>query len=424
MIGAVTPTEVLLWARLSGPFSFSVSYGETTDEADLRPTETVTARAEDDFTVVLRLRDLKPDTMYYYCRAHVDGRSPKYLSQLLPTPFRTAPAGPARFSIGFGSCAKSSENSTQEIWRQVSQVTPRLFFWIGDNVYANTLVPQVLAEEYRRQRDITLRHPALRSIPQLAVWDDHDYGVGDGDRTNPMRGDALKVFKQYWPNPAYGLPRTPGVFFKFSYGGVDFFCLDERYHRDPAAGADGPGKSILGAAQFDWLVRELRASRAPFKLLIGGSGWTDLRGPHGDSWAAYLHERGRLFDFLRDEQVSGVMLLSGDMHQGQVNVIRRSAAGAYDLVEFVSSPLATEMNTSHYTSPNEPALRAPYTNANNFGWLTFDLTNADPTVSFELVNEIGFSVYRPVQIRASQLRNGISIWRDLADAVAKQSLTP
>src|SRR5262245_43533796 len=66
MIGAVSPTEVLLWARLSGPFSFSVSCGETTDDADLRPSETVTARAEDDFTVVLRLRELKPDTTYYY----------------------------------------------------------------------------------------------------------------------------------------------------------------------------------------------------------------------------------------------------------------------------------------------------------------------------------------------------------------------
>jgi alkaline phosphatase D len=150
-------------------------------------------------------------------------------------------------------------------------------------------------------------------------------------------------------------------------------------------------------------------------VLIGGSGWTDHRGPGGDSWAAYLHERARLLDFIRDERVAGVLLLSGDMHQGQINTIRRSNDGAYDLIEFVSSPLATETYTSSYTSPAEPALRPNYSSGCNFGHLTFDLTIPDPTVTLELINDLGLSVYAPVRIRASQLRNGTSIWRDLMD---------
>lgn len=405
MIGAVGQNEALLWARLSGPYTFSLSYGETPDPGDQVKSETVTARAEDDYTVHLRLTGLKPGTRYYYSRMAVDGRSPKYLAQRLAVPFCTAPAGPSRFSIGFGSCAKYEEDRVQTIWNQVSAARPDLFFWIGDNVYANTLLPQILQEQYRQQREITLAYPVMRSIPQLAVWDDHDYGVGDGDRRNPMREGSLRVFKQYWANPGYGLPEVPGIFFKYSYGGVDFFVLDERTYRDPAALDASPDKSILGKAQFEWLLHGLKESRAAFKVLVGGSGWSDQRGPHGDSWAAYRDQRERLFDFIRDEHVGGVLLLGGDMHQGQLNVIPRKAKGGYDLVEFIASPLATEMNTSDYVSPDEPPLRKPYSNDCNFGYLTFDLTKEDPTVTLELINQIGFSVWEPLRLKASELRN-------------------
>ncbi|MBL9216820.1 MAG: alkaline phosphatase D family protein [Opitutaceae bacterium] len=414
MLGAVEGDGARLWVRLSGPYAINIGYGERPDALDRR-SATVTARAEDDYTAIVRLEGLAPGRTYYYGAIEIDGRSPKSLARRPATPFRTAPAGPARFTVGFGSCAKSADDDVQPVWRQVSLLNPDLFLWLGDNVYANAVVPQIIAEEYRRQREITLRYPALRSIPQLAVWDDHDFGVGDGDRTNPVREGALTVFRQYWANPAGGLPDTPGVFFHYAYGGVDFFFLDERYYRDPAVLPDTPAKTILGPAQREWLRRGLKASRAPFKVLAGGSGWTDLRGPAGDSWAAYLAERAALFDFIRDENITGVLLLSGDMHQGQVNVIRRSEAGAYDLVEFVSSPLATENYTSSYTSPNEPGLRVPYSGGNNFGHLTFDLTAPDPTVTFQLYDAYGIGAYVPVRIRASQLRNGVSLWRELMD---------
>ncbi|MFQ5739432.1 MAG: iron-containing alcohol dehydrogenase, partial [Acidobacteriota bacterium] len=68
--------------------------------------------------------------------------------------------------------------------------------------------PDILAEEYRRQREVPRLQPLLRSRPQLAIWDDHDYGLNDSDRTNPVKKEALRVFQQYWANPAYGLPRA------------------------------------------------------------------------------------------------------------------------------------------------------------------------------------------------------------------------
>src|SRR5690606_14947092 len=158
--------------------------------------------------------------------------------------------------------------------------------------------PDVLAEEYRRQRNVPALQQLLRSTPQLAVWDDHDYGLNDHDRTSPMREAALAVFRRYWANPSYGLPDAPGVFFRWSYGRVDWFFLDVRSYRDPNREPDGPAKSMLGVKQLEWLRNGLRASSAPFKLLVSGSGWSKAKGPGGDSWASYLDERDRLFDWI------------------------------------------------------------------------------------------------------------------------------
>ncbi|MCB1121986.1 MAG: alkaline phosphatase D family protein, partial [Verrucomicrobiae bacterium] len=130
------------------------------------------------------------------------------------------------------------------------------------------LYGKFLAEEYRSQRQVRSLQPVLRSIPNLAIWDDHDYGLNGHDRENPIKDVALKVFKDYWANPGYGLPDAPGVFFQYSYGGVDFFFLDGRYYRDPATMDDGPGKTMLGSKQLAWLKAGLKKSQAPFKFLI------------------------------------------------------------------------------------------------------------------------------------------------------------
>ena len=84
--------------------------------------------------------------------------------------------------------------------------------------------------------------PLLRSTPQLAIWDDHDFGYNDSDGLNPMKQGALQVFQNYWANPDNDRGGMPGIWFKHSHGGVDFFFLDGRYHRDPSATPDTPAR--------------------------------------------------------------------------------------------------------------------------------------------------------------------------------------
>lgn len=411
MIGFPGAHHFTVWVRVSGALPVQVEYARDRAFRDTRTTSPVLATADGDFIAVIRVEGLEPNTRYYY-RVLVDGVVDRYQ----PTPYatQTAPEGPADFRVAFGSCARYAWDREQQVFDGVVSQAPDLFFWLGDNVYADTEAPEMIADELRRQRGVARMQPLIRSVPQLAIWDDHDFGYNNSDGSSPGKHQALAVFRRYWANPSFGLPATPGVFFDFSYGGVDFIFLDGRFYRDPNAIADHPGKSFLGAAQTAWLKERLLASRAPFKVLVCGSGWSSADGPDGDTWSACLSERNALFDFIRDRNISGVVLLSGDSHVGELNCIPRSESGGYDLYDLVSSPLANAMSDSWVTQKPEARLRKVYVKGPNFGVLDFRQT-PEPTLTFTLRDASGASVWKPLVLTARELRNGVSSWRGNID---------
>ena len=407
MVGAVTEAAIPVWVRASGNFECWLRFADNPDFENPRETEKLTAVKENDYALVLTMEGLEPGTTYYY-EVHVKEGVAKNLGGLPAMAATTAPSAPGKFRVAFGSCARVQEDWVQPIWDVVNNLDPDLFFWVGDNIYGDALDSDILAEEYRRQREVWKLQPLLYSVPHLATWDDHDFGLNNHDKTNPIKADALKVFKQYWPNGSYGLENAPGVFFKYAYGGVDFFFLDGRYHRDPNAAEDTPEKTHLGAEQLAWLKQGLKESDAAFKMLISGSGFTSGKGPGGDSWASYLHERNALFDFIRDEEIGGVLLLSGDTHVGECNAIPWSENGGYDFYEFVSSPLAQIPSKDAIGLRPEMRVRDTFNAAANAGVVDFDFTGDVPSVSFNVITQYGNYVWSPVVIRADELVNGQS----------------
>lgn len=422
MMGATTPRSATIWLRGSGAFHYQVAYGRSPYLEDAQRTTPVKASRGDDYVVTVQLDSLRPGTAYYYWIL-AEGEEATYLDDLQPFRFQTAPptSAPTTFTVAFGSCARVQEDARQSIWTQVARRDPDLFFWLGDNIYGDARDPEILAEEYRRQRTVPALQPLLRTTPQLATWDDHDYGLDNQDRTNPVKEEALSVFQRYWANPAYGLPDTPGVFFKYTYGGVDFFFLDGRYYRDPNGAPDTPEKTMLGTDQLAWLKEQLGASDAPFKVLVSGSGWSKAKGTGGDSWAAFLHERDSLFAFIQREAISGVVLLSGDTHVGELNAIPGSERGGYDFYDLVSSPLAQSTADSWLQRRPEIRIRPVYFSGPNFGLLRFDLSG-EPTLRFQLIDERGRAVWAPLTLRASELKNGVASWPEKIAPISKRRL--
>jgi alkaline phosphatase D len=415
MVGAVSDRDARIWMRLTGEHSVTVEYGVDPELTDFETCEPIVARKANDYVVVALLQNLAPATQYFY-RIKVNGNPDKYLETYPPFRLRTTPPAGAgeNFRVAFGSCPRFQDDRVQPIWPVVTGLDPDLFFWIGDNIYGDTLDPDILREEYRRQRDVFGLQPVLHNLSHLAIWDDHDYGMNNHDRTNPIKRESLEVFKQYWANPAYGLPDVPGVFFKQTYGAVDFFFIDDRYYRDPNDAPDTPDKTLLGAEQMSWLESELEASRAVFKVIVSGSGWSVAKGMGGDSWAGFVNERNRLFDFIRDKQVCGVVLLSGDTHVGEINVIPWSDNGGYDLYDLVSSPLAQPAPDSWLDRRPEQRIRPVYFQGSNVGVIDFVMEES-PRLVFRLFDIRGRSVWEPFELHASELVNGVQSWPEKVD---------
>jgi alkaline phosphatase D len=415
MVGAVTDTEAKIWVRTSGAFTVSIVYDVTPEFASAKQTEPVMVAKADDYAAVITISGLEPSTEYFY-EIRVDGIKDRYLKKLKPLRFRTAPpeGEAADLRIAFGSCPKWQDDRIQPIWRWVIHHEPDLFFWIGDNIYGDTLDPDILREEYRRQREVAGLQPLIHNTPNLAIWDDHDFGLNNHDRTNPIKEGSYDAFLDYWPNPSYGLPDVKGLFFTYTWGQVEFFVLDDRWYRDPCEDPDTPEKTMLGQAQYAWLTDKLETSTAVFKVLVAGGGWGKGKGVAGDSWAGYLHERNRLFDFIRDREITGVVLMSGDSHVGELNVIPWSERGGYDYYDMVSSPLAQVMADSWLERRPERRIWPVWFHGSNAGVVDF-IMDDDPRVVFRLIDTHGRVVRGPTEIRASDLVNGVTSWPEKVD---------
>ena len=230
-------------------------------------------------------------------------------------------------------------------------------------------------------------------------------------RTPPARIRSA-CFATTGPIQRAAFADTPGVFFRYEYGGVDFFVLDGRYHRDPNGSPDGPGKTMLGAAQLAWLEAGLRASRAPFKLLVSGSGWSMADGPQGDTWAAFRHERDALFDFIRDQR-----------HRRRRAALRRHTHRRAQLHPLVRARRLRPVRPGELAARagDEPQLRKPDTRASRatgvFG--RGQLRRARLRVGARAAADISpcatlaaSAVWEPLTLAASELVNGRATCRE------------
>ena len=412
MVGAPGARHFSVWVRASGEFEVELEVSRGRDFADAVKADRAQARAASDYCVVLRASGLEPGTSYYY-RLRYAGEADRH--QPLPHRTRTLPEGRADFTIAFGSCCRVQYDDRQRVFDVVRKLEPDVFAWLGDNVYGDSDQPEVHADMYRRGRVVESLAPLLASTPQLAIWDDHDFGYNDSDGSHPAKRQMLELFKRYWANPAYGEPDNPGVYFKQSIGGVDFFFLDGRYHRDPPVGPQTQGRTMLGARQKQWLKDGLAASTAPFKVLASGTGWSLAeRYPGGDSWAVFRAERDEILDFIRDRGIGGVFGISGDSHMGELNCVPRSAEGAYDFYDFCSSPLAQVPAARFIEQMPEVRARPVWNRTPNVGVLAFRM-GARPSVEMRLYNDAGESVWKPLVLTPADLSIGARTWDRLSD---------
>lgn len=231
---------------------------------------------------------------------------------------------------------------------------------------------------WRRRNEEPICKDMLKRVPFAYMPDDDDtwgnsrYYKGGGaqtrtengrlinyfdlyPRTAEMRTNCLQGYKNFFP----GYPMvndTDGYYHAFKVGNCEFFMLDTRCCNTGGWNnlkynaflnlwtfdGNNPRNSMLNQPQLDWFLNALRNSTATWKFIvsgvpfnrnlqrlvelplliqglefnIGGYGGTGFRLSYSlsDYFGAYAYERERILNFIKNNSIKNVIVISGDTH--------------------------------------------------------------------------------------------------------------
>ena len=234
------------------------------------------------------------------------------------------PSSSAQSFVWTGDTAGQGWGINEEIggmrgYRAMHQTRPDFFIHSGDTVYADGPLAETVVEkdgqvwrnlvteevskvaetldEYRGRHRYNLMDANMRAmfadVPVIANWDDHEttnnwypgeilddprYTVRD---VNTLAARGRQAWQEYMPIAEGAASWRPGTFDdggqyqpariyrKISRGPqLDIFCLDMRTFKSPNTDGKEPyATALLGQEQVDWLVREVSASKATWKVI-------------------------------------------------------------------------------------------------------------------------------------------------------------
>lgn len=244
--------------------------------------------------------------------------------------------------IAFGSCNKPTRD--QSFWDVIRSKEPDMMLLLGDNHYGNTSDPVRLKKAYDGLATIPQYHAFRQKIPTFPTWDNHDYGAKYPGRLHPHAEESEQLFLDHFVVPKTDARRSrSGVYGVWTFGEkphrVQVILLDLQRFRDPFQEgtreeqfAPQPGKTLMGAEQWEWFEEELKNEA---EVRIVGSGIQVLSNEHTwRRWGMFPDDRERLLRVIGEAKGTTV-LLSGDRHRGEFSVLNPN--GERPLFDLTSS---------------------------------------------------------------------------------------
>ena len=413
LIGHTTTTSANIWVETDVAATVRIDYWveprimfhQTLREPMIKGSAEGRTESTMPYTCTITLSGLPPGRLVYY-DVIVDGKIvPPKTAQVFPlmppeTISKTKPEAVTEFTVAFGSCNFPARVPVQSIWSQVARFRPAAFLFVGDNNYmpgklegydsSETTVREIMSLYHRRFRQTPGLRDIVATTPSYGIWDDHDFGPNNSDRTFKWRELAKEIFHRYWPNPYAEVPEVPGIFHRFRIADAEFFMLDNRYHRDPNEAEDRT--TMFGEGQLEWLKTKLKSSTATFKVIA--SGGTAVVEGKGERWANFGDERNEFVRWLFTENITGVFFLAGDWHVGGLHRLDGPDFD-YPLWELMSSNLSVRRSTPS-PAPDfranwggSPWSAAPYVADYNFGLLRFVGEKGKREVYLQIVDDSG-----------------------------------
>ena len=348
--------------------------------------------------------------------------------------------------LAFGSCHKRKSVSATDgiVWDAIREENPQAFLWIGDAIYPpkrGVASLSQLQHEYQQMlTNDTIGYSTLH--PPLGVygtWDDHDYGANDAGNDLPSRDQRRELFQQflnYSQDLQSKLSSRNGLYHSIDFlptgphnetQRVKLIVLDTRWNRDshciPSVAAMiplgsviacltrwflagtslgssrfcPPTTTILGEEQWNWLSNELQTTTAQIHIILSSIQVLSTN-PAMEGWGQFPHEQERLLHLLNSNHPSGLILLSGDVHHGEIlDPARHTTKQSF--LEVTSSGLTHSCTMPFFGALCEPLLQrfdshrrnpSDYYLHRNFGTIQIDWTQQQ--IQVDVQNHTGTTV--------------------------------
>jgi len=378
--GYPQPGGCVLWTRLApvpdapggglAPEVIPVRWEVARDDRlrDIVASGTAYAEPQWAHSVHVEVTGLQPDEAYWYRFSAGDAQS-------IPARARTAPrpqASAAHLRLAVASC-QHFEQGHFSAYRHIAADRPDLVLHVGDYIYESSWgrdlvrrhgTPEPFTLEdyraryalYKSDADLQAAHAAC---PWLVTWDDHevenDYAAERSENLDTpewflaRRAGAYKAWYEHMAVPRHMAPfgAHARIYARQPFGTLaSLHVLDTRQYRSPQVcprpGRGGsntvdvgecpqiadPRRTMLGAAQEQWLEAALSASRAHWTVIVqptvmaqfdqkpgpGRLAWTD-------GWDGYPASRRRLLDLVAARRMN-VIVVGGDVHSFNVSDVK------------------------------------------------------------------------------------------------------
>ncbi|MCB9234867.1 MAG: alkaline phosphatase family protein [Bacteroidia bacterium] len=355
--------------------------------------------------VIFEFGGLIPE-MLYQLRIWIDGKPVNQVFDIKTVKLE----GEKPFTFLTGSCAFQAfggmkmtyitgKIGSRNILSRMAKEPGDFMLWLGDNIYyypGDEKRYELMMRRWIQNRKTRQMDELMRSRIHYNIWDDHDYGP-DNCYSDWGHGDwAMEINGKFWHNPYYGTEEAPGNYCNFRYRDAEFFLLDNRRFRTPE---NSENPAMYGQAQMKWLQEKLKASTARFKFISGGSQMTSpiLK---GENYAGYPTEQAQMLDFLKKENITGIILLTGDKHFTEL--IKTERAGTYPIYELTCSPITSPTTPWGYKN-NPDRVDGTFLAKYNWGRISIRGSEEERHCLIEIIDKDGNVVW-DYTIKASELR--------------------
>lgn len=407
-LGDPSDDGLVVWARAGKPSRMIVEYATEPDFRNAMRIAGPLASGETDLTARTQLTGLLPGQDYHVRVAFEAPGQRLGQGAWMEGRFRTRAMTadrPVRFvwsgdTVGQG-WGINPDLGGMRIYEAMRQRNPDFFIHSGDTIYADSpitaeqkaedgriwrnvvteevsKVAETLQEFRGRHRynmmDVNVRRFASQ-VPQIWQWDDHEVTNNWSDAKDLAADNRYKekdvrllvargsrAFLENAPMRWHRQGLAERVHRKIAYGPLlDVFVLDMRSFRGPNGynreSTESAATAFLGNAQLDWLMAEMTASQATWKVIAAdmpiGLGVPDGKDAEGRArWEAIANgdgpalgrelETARLLTRIKQAGLKNVVWLTADVHYCAAHHYSPERAVYKDFDpfwEFVAGPL-------------------------------------------------------------------------------------